>query len=113
MSRRKQRDPALLEQRHREQDGRCLYCKQLTPRADGVLDHWFPLSKGGTNRRGNMVFACARCDRLKGSHVFARVPSLEELERRIGSERVLREARRRVIVRARARMRVHGRDPHP
>lgn len=31
-----------------------------------TIDHWIPKSKGGTNRKGNLKPACAKCNQDKG-----------------------------------------------
>ena len=44
---------------------KCLYCKK-----EGIpleVEHFMPLSKGGTNRPGNLGIACRACNQKKGS----------------------------------------------
>lgn len=47
-------------------DFRCQYCrKEFAPR-DLTLDHVVPRTQGGPTEWGNVVSACARCNRRKG-----------------------------------------------
>ncbi|WP_420621994.1 HNH endonuclease [Candidatus Poriferisodalis sp.] len=48
------------------QNRRCAYCG--APLRDGVRtrDHVYPRSRGGTNRRGNLIPACRECNASKG-----------------------------------------------
>lgn len=41
---------------------RCAYCKCT---GELTLDHFVPLSKGGTNTLGNLRLACAKCNNDK------------------------------------------------
>ena len=45
---------------------RCVYCGNPLNLETATLDHVFPLSKGGAHSPGNLVSACAACNRLKG-----------------------------------------------
>lgn len=45
---------------------RCVYCGHQLDIRSATLDHVFPLSKGGVHDPGNLVSACAACNRLKG-----------------------------------------------
>jgi 5-methylcytosine-specific restriction endonuclease McrA len=45
---------------------RCVYCAQSLEPEQATLDHVHPLAKGGTHVAGNLVTACAGCNRLKG-----------------------------------------------
>lgn len=57
---------------------RCVYCAARLALEEATLDHVYPLARGGTNAGGNLVTACARCNRLKGDMLphefFARHP---------------------------------------
>ena len=57
---------------------RCVYCATMLALDMATLDHVFPLSLGGASAPGNLVTACARCNRLKGDMLpvefFARYP---------------------------------------
>lgn len=57
---------------------RCVYCAAALEFDFATLDHVHPLSHGGTHVPGNVVLACARCNRLKGdllpTEFFARYP---------------------------------------
>ena len=45
---------------------RCVYCGHPLDLETATLDHVFPLSRGGAHAPGNLVSACAGCNRLKG-----------------------------------------------
>jgi 5-methylcytosine-specific restriction endonuclease McrA len=55
-----------------------VYCAVPLSIETATLDHVYPLSLGGANNPGNLVTACARCNRLKGDLIpiefFARHP---------------------------------------
>jgi 5-methylcytosine-specific restriction endonuclease McrA len=57
---------------------RCVYCAAALDFDFATLDHVHPLSHGGAHVPGNVVLACARCNRLKGNllptEFFARYP---------------------------------------
>jgi len=57
---------------------RCVYCADPLALEDATLDHVYPLARGGNHAPGNVVTACARCNRLKGDMLphefFARHP---------------------------------------
>jgi 5-methylcytosine-specific restriction endonuclease McrA len=57
---------------------RCVYCAAALEFDLATLDHVHPLSHGGAHTPGNVVLACARCNRLKGdllpTEFFARYP---------------------------------------
>ncbi|MGQ0765042.1 MAG: HNH endonuclease [Gemmatimonadota bacterium] len=58
---------------------RCVYCAQTLPPELATLDHVHPVARGGTHHPGNLVTACARCNRLKGDMLpyefFSRYPT--------------------------------------
>jgi 5-methylcytosine-specific restriction endonuclease McrA len=62
----------------RRDNHRCLYCGQQYSRADLTRDHVLPTSRGGTNRWGNVVAACKRCNWQKDDRTpeEARMPLL-------------------------------------
>lgn len=45
---------------------RCVYCARSLELSEATLDHVHPLAHGGTNDPGNLVAACAPCNRMKG-----------------------------------------------
>jgi 5-methylcytosine-specific restriction endonuclease McrA len=45
---------------------RCVYCATRLDHATATLDHVIPLARGGAHDPGNLVAACAPCNRLKG-----------------------------------------------
>ncbi len=57
---------------------RCVYCGHRLDQAQATLDHVHPLARGGQHIAGNLVVACAPCNRLKGDMLphefFARYP---------------------------------------
>jgi 5-methylcytosine-specific restriction endonuclease McrA len=57
---------------------RCVYCGHPLDPMEATLDHVYPLARGGTHVPGNLVAACAPCNRLKGDMLphefFARYP---------------------------------------
>ena len=57
---------------------RCVYCATPLVPETATLDHVHPLAHGGSHLPGNLVVACARCNRLKGDMLpyefFARHP---------------------------------------
>ena len=50
----------------RECGRRCVYCAAPLSLETATLDHVYPLAHGGANEPGNLVTACARCNRMKG-----------------------------------------------
>lgn len=69
---------ALKHATMRDCGRRCVYCAALLAIDVATLDHVFPTARGGTSAPGNLVTACARCNRLKGdmlpAEFFARHP---------------------------------------
>ena len=57
---------------------RCVYCAEQLALEAATLDHVHPVSRGGGNDVGNLVVACAACNRMKGdmlpAEFFARYP---------------------------------------
>jgi 5-methylcytosine-specific restriction endonuclease McrA len=49
-----------------EQDGKCALCFQLLG-ADIHVDHWMPISLGGTNDPSNLQLTHPRCNMIKGA----------------------------------------------
>lgn len=44
----------------------CLYCEKRIPVGESHLEHKRPISRGGTNDRGNLALSCASCNLRKG-----------------------------------------------
>jgi len=44
---------------------RCVYCAAALCPESATLDHVYPRAKGGPNVPGNLVSACAPCNRMK------------------------------------------------
>jgi 5-methylcytosine-specific restriction endonuclease McrA len=57
---------------------RCVYCGTSVDLATATLDHVQPVAHGGASEFGNLVAACAPCNRLKGDllphEFFVRYP---------------------------------------
>lgn len=57
---------------------RCVYCAEQLALEAATLDHVHPVSRGGGDDLGNLVVACAACNRMKGdmlpAEFFARYP---------------------------------------
>ncbi len=45
--------------------GICHYCGQKFPPEELTMDHIVPVARGGKSTRGNVVCACAECNRKK------------------------------------------------
>ena len=71
--------------RNRSEASSCFYCGcQFTPSGarQRTVDHRAPTSDGGTNRLGNLVFACRSCNQRKGSSAEADFVASDWLARR-------------------------------
>ncbi len=62
-----------------EQGGLCWYCRKRVLSRAATIDHVRPRSKGGTNARENLVMACGRCNRGKGSKLTHRTKTPNRL----------------------------------
>lgn len=51
-------------------DGKCFYCKNES--ANLTIDHFVPVSFGGTNSEENLVAACKSCNSSKGDRIPVR-----------------------------------------
>jgi 5-methylcytosine-specific restriction endonuclease McrA len=49
------------------QHGRCHYCKDPVAPEHATADHMWPQCRRGRTYQGNIVAACLRCNRAKGS----------------------------------------------
>lgn len=62
----------------RDCNQRCVYCAARLDQFTATLDHVVPLARGGSHDPGNLVAACAPCNRMKGDllpfEFFARFP---------------------------------------
>lgn len=63
----------VLIDRAMNSDGvvQCYYCQLYVAPAAAHIDHKQPISRRGTNRRDNLVLACAPCNLSKGSKTEA------------------------------------------
>ena len=72
----------------------CGWCAQKTRRDMGwqnsaTIEHMTPKSQGGTNKLENLMSACARCNRLRGTQAvdkFREIAATFEPDRRLQSE---------------------------
>jgi 5-methylcytosine-specific restriction endonuclease McrA len=53
------------------QEGECLICFKNVRTEEYHVDHWIPISLGGTNRMQNLSILCKRCNLKKGSRYFS------------------------------------------
>jgi len=83
----------------------CQYCGAHPPEVVLECDHIIPVAEGGTNDEGNLVTACADCNRGKSDISLSSVPrslddrraDMEEREAQIaGYEDVMRQRRQRI-----------------
>jgi len=69
---------ALKHAAMRDCSRRCVYCAVPLALDVATLDHVYPVSQGGPHTPGNLVTACAPCNRLKGDMLphefFGRYP---------------------------------------
>lgn len=69
---------ALKRATMRDCSRRCVYCALPLDHTVATLDHVHPVARGGAHVPGNLVTACAPCNRLKGDMLphefFARYP---------------------------------------
>ncbi len=70
---------ALKRATMRDCSRRCVYCGIRLDLDNATIDHVHPLARGGAHVPGNIVVACAPCNRLKGDMLphefFARYPT--------------------------------------
>jgi 5-methylcytosine-specific restriction endonuclease McrA len=82
---------------------RCVYCATPLEIGAATLDHVYPLAHGGAHTAGNVVTACAPCNRLKGDllpiEFFARYPAagLNFVRYARAAHRALKRGARRAI----------------
>jgi len=62
----KKRDE-FLQKRLIETNGRCTYCTIQIDFDEAELDHFFPSSRGGTDRYENLRASCKSCNASKGN----------------------------------------------
>ena len=70
---------ALKGKIYRKQKFKCFFCKVIVKRPClGNIDHFMPLSKGGTSNENNLVFSCLECNSKKADqlpHEFIKLAS--------------------------------------
>lgn len=69
-------DRADREDALRKEHSRCHYCRAKLTINTVTRDHVEPRSLGGSNKRQNIVAACERCNRAKGSIPYKRFMQL-------------------------------------
>lgn len=52
----------------KRQIGRCFYCMVDLRGVQSNIEHVVPRSKGGTNKKSNLVLVCWKCNKNKGSN---------------------------------------------
>lgn len=84
-----------LRQRMLNRSPHCHYCGVTLCVQTSTLDHFIPVSKGGTNERSNLVLACLPCNQAKAdqmpndSHAVRIVPGTPTRRGGTYSERTL------------------------
>lgn len=61
---------AYLDELLEKQDWKCAYCRCVLYPDNQVLEHMTPLSRGGTNDRSNVCWACWDCNTRKGTQTY-------------------------------------------
>ena len=51
----------------------CQYCGRKAPETILEIDHNYPESKGGTNKRNNLITSCRECNRGKGDIILKKL----------------------------------------
>ena len=49
----------------------CAYCGVKLSKYTATIDHVIPLSRGGTDFKGNLVWCCKKCNQNKGSKLLS------------------------------------------
>lgn len=69
-----ERDDFTLEEKEaigKKSDNRCCHCgKKVYFKYGATVEHFIPLSKGGTNRDINMVMLCYDCNQKKSNYIY-------------------------------------------
>jgi 5-methylcytosine-specific restriction endonuclease McrA len=50
------------------QKGLCNWCKQKVKEKEATIDHLVPRSRGGSNKRENLVMSCIDCNSKRGNN---------------------------------------------
>lgn len=70
-----ERDDFTYEERTeiaKKSDDRCCHCgKKIYFGYGATVEHFVPLSKGGTNRDINMIMLCEKCNKQKGNYIIS------------------------------------------
>lgn len=76
----------------------CAYCGRKPPAVTLEADHIKPVSKGGKNRKDNLVTSCFDCNRGKGATELSAIPeSLSDRAERIKEAESQLKAYRKII----------------
>ena len=67
-------DSEMKDRLYKKSNGICVWCKRPLEYDEAVLDHIFPLARGGTNDESNLQVLHLSCNQSKGA-------SLEHLSR--------------------------------
>lgn len=54
-----------------EQGGTCYYCDEILKGMRQNIEHIVPKSRGGTNSKSNLVIACSKCNKDKGTKILS------------------------------------------
>ena len=60
-------DTDYIDYLRRKSKGYCSYCSRKVGRDKLTIDHYVPVSKGGTNDNNNLVLCCQQCNSSKGN----------------------------------------------
>lgn len=60
-------DVKLKERLYQKSNGRCVWCEKTLRFEDSVIDHDFPLAKGGTHAESNLQLLHDRCNKSKSA----------------------------------------------
>jgi 5-methylcytosine-specific restriction endonuclease McrA len=63
-------DPAKRRMIYERDRWRCFYCGERVTEENITLDHYEPLSKGGTNAKENLKTACLQCNSIKSGKTY-------------------------------------------
>lgn len=64
----------------------CHYCSRKVNKHSSSIDHKHPLSKGGGNKRKNLVLSCTECNNKKGDSTYAEFIAIMKIEENFASD---------------------------
>lgn len=53
-----------------KEDPKCHYCGESLDELNSNLDHKIPRSKGGSNKKENLVLSCKKCNNKKADMMY-------------------------------------------